>query len=84
MNAHSQLRLALSMHLGIAPEAIDENQHLERDWGLDPLDVILVVLQLEELAEVDLPVADLEHVETVGDLEATVRSWSSGRFRRAG
>jgi acyl carrier protein len=69
------VRFALAQHLGCEPEDVDETNRLEEELGLDPLDLVLVVLRLEELGEVDFPMADLEHVMTVGDLAAMVQTW---------
>lgn len=69
------VRFALALHLEAEPYEIEEHQRLEEDLGLDPLDLVLVVLRLEELGEVEFPVADLEGIRTVGDLVAVVRRW---------
>jgi acyl carrier protein len=47
------------------------------DLGLDPLDLVLVVVELEELdrGAGDFPVAALEHAKTVGDLVTLVELW---------
>ena len=74
------VRRALAAHLGIAAEEIDESQDLEQGLGLDPLDLVLVALRLEDLGEVliEFPVADLAGVATVADLTAMVRRWWQG------
>lgn len=69
------VRFALALHLEIVPDAIVESDSLTEDLGLDPLDLVLVVLRLEELAEAEFPVASLEHAHTVADLVALVRGW---------
>jgi acyl carrier protein len=74
------VRCAVAFHLRIDPETIAPTDRLEGDLGLDPLDLVLVVLRLEELALVELPVADLEYVETVDDLVVIVRSWCPKPF----
>jgi len=76
------VRFALALHLGILPEEIHEHQALERDLGLDPLDLVLVVLRLEELnaedTTIEFPVANLEGLLTVNDLTDVVRAWRYG------
>ncbi len=71
------VRFALALHLDIDPEMISDAQELDRDLGLDPLDLVLIVLRLEELNEIEFPVADLEGIATVGDLAEVVRAWCS-------
>ncbi|MDF2692743.1 MAG: hypothetical protein K0S65_1126 [Labilithrix sp.] len=66
---------ALAFHLGIDPDQIEAAQRLEEDLGLDPLDLVLIVLRLEELGEVEFPVADLEGLQTVSDLVEVVAAW---------
>ena len=48
MNDHSFeiVRFALALHLEIVPEAIVEGDSLSEDLGLDPLDLVLIVLRL--------------------------------------
>ncbi len=72
------VRFALALHLSIDPIEIELEHRLEADLGLDPLDLVLVVLRLEEIEEAEFPVADLETVVTVADLVSVVREWSSG------
>src|ERR1051326_5655369 len=72
------VRFALALHLEVVPDVIALDHRLNEDLGLDPLDLVLVVLRLEELAEAEFPVADLEHASTVADLVALVTRWASG------
>jgi len=69
---------ALALHLEVDPSEIREEQRLEEDLGLDPLDLVLVVLRLEELGEGEFPVGDLEGITTVHDLASVVRIWNEG------
>jgi len=71
------VRFALALHLSVDPEQIGPEHRLEADLGLDPLDLVLVVLRLEEIEDAEFPVADLEAVRTVADLVGVVRGWSS-------
>jgi acyl carrier protein len=71
------VRFALALHLSVDPDRIEPDHRLEADLGLEPLDLVLVVLRLEEIEEAEFPVADLESVTTVADLVAVVRGWSS-------
>ncbi len=74
------VRFALALHLSTDPEEIEPEHRLEADLGLEPIDLVLVVLRLEEIEDAEFPVADLETVTTVADLAAVVRGWS--RFDR--
>ena len=69
---------ALALHLEVDPADIREEQRLEEDLGLDPLDLVLVVLRLEEIGEGEFPVGDLEGITTVNDLASVVRMWNEG------
>ncbi|MBS2011663.1 MAG: hypothetical protein JST00_02020 [Deltaproteobacteria bacterium] len=69
------VRRAIAAHLEMAQDEIEAQQSLEDDLGLDPLDLVLITLRLEEDVGVEFPVALLETVKTVGDLEDLVRSW---------
>jgi acyl carrier protein len=72
----------LALHLGIPDGEVHEQQHLEDALGLDPLDLVLIALRLEELGEAhmpfplsEFPVGALEGVATVGDLADLVGLW---------
>lgn len=69
------VRFALAFHLEIDIAEVHLAQRLEEDLGLDPLDLVLVVLRLEELGDIEFPVADLEGIRTVSDLVDVVRAW---------
>jgi acyl carrier protein len=64
--------------LETSDEAIEDGQSLE-GLGLEPLDLVLFVLKLEELlgAGDAFPLLGVERAETVGDLVALVDVWCS-------
>jgi acyl carrier protein len=68
----------LASQLETNDEAIEDGQSLE-GLGLDPLDLVLFALKLEELVgEGDaFPLLGLVRAETVGDLVALVEVWGS-------
>jgi acyl carrier protein len=69
----------LASHLQIDAEWIlDADRFVE--LGLDPLDLVLVVLRIEDLCgeEGDFPLAELAHATTVGDFVALVDRWMEG------
>lgn len=71
----SLVRLAVALHLEAPLDSIRSEDHLEHDLGLDPLDLVLVVLRLDELVGAQCALADLQQIETVADLENMVRDW---------
>ena len=78
---HHLLALQLQMNY----EAIEDTQTLDA-LGLDPFDLVLFVLRLEELAGVDedFPLLGLERAETVGDLVALVALWCNATLPSRG
>ena len=78
MNCHTQplVHHLLALQLEASDEAIEDAQSLD-DLGLDPLDLVLFVLRLEELAggNDEFPLLGLDRAETVGDLVALVDVW---------
>jgi len=69
------LRAALANYLDLVPSAIAGDAELSRDLGLEPLDLVLVLYRLEQFADVDLRVSDLEKALTVDDFERIVFGW---------
>ena len=67
------VRRAVAHHLGIDHEAIDPFHHLRRDLHLQPLDIVLIVLAIEDSARIELPIAPLDSIATVAGLTALVR-----------
>jgi acyl carrier protein len=72
------VRSALSAHLGLPRDFFGNDQDLTADLGLDPLDLVMVALHLEEAVGIEFPVALLEEADTVGDIVALVRIWLGG------
>jgi acyl carrier protein len=69
------VRAALAVYLDLDPTDIGTDDELEKDLGLEPLDLVLIVFRLEEFADAEFSISDLEGVVTVGDFEAVVREW---------
>jgi acyl carrier protein len=78
MNSPSQalVHALLAAHLHVDHASITDLAALD-DLGMDPLDLVLVVVRLEDLdrGAGDFPVAALEHTRTVGDLVTLVEHW---------
>jgi len=64
---------ALSRHLGVAAAEISLSHDLYRDWGLTPLSLVLVLLDLERSAAIELPCEQFSDVRTVADLRRRFR-----------
>jgi acyl carrier protein len=63
-----------------------KDAHRFDEMGMDPLDLVIVVLRLEGLdpGKGEFPVAVLDGVTTVGDLVALVDLWLQRDVRRDG
>jgi acyl carrier protein len=66
----SVARGILALHAGRRGREIRAWHRLEADLDLTPLELVLVTLEIEQLAQVELSTEGLEAVETVGDLFA--------------
>ena len=66
----------VARHAAIAAVLVEDEQSFDELW-LDPLDVILIVVQLESMDELrrEVPIDALEHVQTVGALVELVDAW---------
>jgi acyl carrier protein len=65
----------LASHLGVDQASIGDADALDA-LGLDPLDLVLIVIRLEDLGgEGDFPMAALAHATTVADLVDLVDIW---------
>ena len=69
------VRFALALHLRCDPDEITEAQRLKEDLALDPLDLVLIALRLEEVGDSEFPVDALAEVSTVADFVDAVRAW---------
>ena len=62
------VRDGIARHIGLPEQCIEPAQRLREDLGLFPLDLILVTLGLEDVANARFPVERLDSVKTVGEL----------------
>jgi acyl carrier protein len=65
----------LALQLGVPAREILLTHDLYRDWGLTPLALVVVLLDLERAAAVELPCNELSSVRTVADLVTKFRAW---------
>lgn len=66
---------ALAQHLGVSTREIALSHDLFRDWGLTPLALVVILLDLERSVAVELPPDELWGVRTVADLVSKFRGW---------
>ncbi|HMI84002.1 MAG TPA: hypothetical protein VK550_07895 [Polyangiaceae bacterium] len=67
------VRRTVAKHLGIDRHLIDPVHHLQRDLHLQPLDIVLIVLAIEDAERIELPIAHLDSSATVSELTILVR-----------
>jgi len=63
----------LARHLGVSAREIALAHDLYRDWGLTPLSLVVVLLDLEQSIAIELPCEEFSSVRTVADLVAKFR-----------
>jgi acyl carrier protein len=68
------VRQAVALHLEVDEIEVRPSQHLRRDWGLDPLDLVLIALRIEDRTQIEFPIERLDGAETVGDITRILRS----------
>jgi acyl carrier protein len=73
-SAQAAVCAAIARHLDVHPDAIGQSQDVARDLEMDPLDLILIAIGLEERERVDIPTEALRSVSLVADLTATLRA----------
>jgi acyl carrier protein len=80
---HDLVSLVISRHLDVEPRRFEPSCRLDEDLGLDPLDLVLIALRLEELVQADFPLAALEFISNVDELASIVRTSMRNEVRRA-
>jgi acyl carrier protein len=68
VEAESLVREAIARHLGVAVDHVRGGHSFARDLQMHPLDIVLVVLDLEEREQIELPLDLLDTLTTVGEL----------------
>jgi len=68
------VRTVIALHMQVGPATITYRSHLQRDLELDPLDLVLIALRIEDIKGIEFPIAQLEGAQTVADLTKIVRS----------
>jgi acyl carrier protein len=62
------VRNTIARHVGCPASALHPGASLEHDLDLTPLELVLIAIEIEEAAEIDIPVEGLASVETLGQL----------------
>jgi acyl carrier protein len=68
------VRAVIARHMQVDPTTLTRSSHLQRDLELDPLDLVLIALRIEDIKGRDFPIAQLEWAHTVADLTRIVKS----------
>jgi acyl carrier protein len=71
---HVSVCNALAAYFEVSPAHVRPDQRLQRDWGVDPVELNVIALRIGEQEDVEIRARDLENVDTVGQLIALVRA----------
>jgi acyl carrier protein len=77
------VRDVVARHLDVDVNDIGPDLHLQHDLHLDPLDLVLIALRLEEMEQREFPIYRLGLAETVGDIADVVAAMRDGGFEEA-
>ena len=78
MNPETLVRMEIARHLRVPLEEVRSWSHLKSNLGLDPLDLVIIALNIEDFEECVFPVARLEGALTVRDIVRIVRAMRAG------
>lgn len=70
-----QVSSALASYSGMSPNELFPRLELRRDLGLQPLDIVLFVMDFEESDDMAFPFEELEQATTVGELVGLMTGW---------
>jgi len=62
---NEQLRALLAANSGLPYNAITDEANITKDLGLDSLDTVDLILQMEDLFQVAIPDEDYQQLQTV-------------------
>ena len=54
--------------LGVEPDEIVETADLQNDFGMDSLDTVELIIELEKEFSISIPDDEAEEIKTVGDI----------------
>ena len=62
---NDQLRALLAANSGLPFTSINDDSNLSKDLGLDSLDTVDLVLQMEDMFHISIPDEDYQQLQTV-------------------
>ena len=72
MSTLEDVKTIIADYLDINVAKLTESSNLRDDFGIDSLNFVELVMELEEKFQIRISDEDVEHVETVGQLAAVV------------
>jgi acyl carrier protein len=72
MSTLEDVKTIIADYLDINVAKLTESSNLRDDFGIDSLNFVELVMELEEKFQIRISDEDVEHVETVGELAAVV------------
>ncbi len=63
-----KMREIIAEQLGVEEDEINIDTSFKEDLGADSLDLFELTMALEEEYDIEIPVEDLEKIETIGDV----------------
>jgi acyl carrier protein len=72
MSTLEDVKTIIADYLDINVAKLDESSNLRDDFGIDSLNFVELVMELEEKFQIRISEDDIDHVETVGQLAAVV------------
>ncbi len=72
MSTLEDVKTIIADYLDINPAKLTESSNLRDDFGIDSLNFVELVMELEEKFQIRISEADVDNVETVGQLAAVV------------
>jgi acyl carrier protein len=70
LSIHSVALRALARHAGCDTDTIRTWHSLDSDLHLTPLELVIIALEIQDAAHVELPLDELATIETVGEFFA--------------
>ena len=72
MSTLEDVKTIIADYLDINVAKLTESSNLRDDFGIDSLNFVELVMELEEKFQIRISEDDIDHVETVGQLAAVV------------
>ena len=72
MSTLEDVKTIIADYLDINPAKLTESSNLRDDFGIDSLNFVELIMELEEKFQIRISEEDVDNVETVGQLAAVV------------